>query len=668
MAKVEGTLTDTPTKVDESISTIAKADLVGPFRSYSPFNIYFLKNIGTLSILDVSCSLIISCGYFYYMLTNSDDLSNELSTAELDLLKAIKYYREKRFILNELPPFGIQLFAMHPSNTEVLRRVSLGFASVFLSASYLTLRRSNVTPFLAVICPLLLSQVPLFQSQSVSISVDMLQLAGLSITIYCWRSMKVYTSFSKKWMVHLILLSICLALSMATKFLSLFTMLWICLSALFEFWNIIGDIRLSSKFLIKYIATVTFFLAIFPTAIFTFLNLLQFRDWKIDSPEYSTYMSPTFQAYLRGPTEHTTNLYYGSVINIRHIESIGGYLHSHNYSYETGSEEQQVTLAQNQSDPNNDWVIEHEMSIFDIKTRDVSVQSNDKVRLRHRLTGKLLRASTAKPPVSEQEYTNEVSCTGDFDYAGDSDELWSILIVNGNPREVILPFYSILQLSNIGHPCSLISHNVRLPNWGFYEQEVLCLQPATYSRTLFMIDSVEFKNATDVQISSFTGYENESSVTYHFKLLLELLKTQYRYNYYVKNYELKLENLQEGWPYKTIGSKIVDSIWLASIASIFFFIISQTKFVLLWNPWYPKTTYSLNDSITQEFCLEALLGWVLHYYPFCKSPVANLDIILYLPAFYFGILIGIQLTNSFYKWRRFSIIPLLTYMTYIVYF
>ena len=71
-------------------------------------------------------------------------------------------------------------------------------------------------------------------------------------------------------------------------------------------------------------------------------------------------MSSAFRAGLQGnkiPRDITEQVGLGSVVTIRHVDTQGGYLHSHEHFYQTGSKQQQITLYPH-LDSNNKWLIE----------------------------------------------------------------------------------------------------------------------------------------------------------------------------------------------------------------------------------------------------------------------------------------------------------------------
>ena len=193
-------------------------------------------------------------------------------------------------------------------------------------------------------------------------------------------------------------------------------------------------------------------LVLVPAIVFLLSYYAHISTLTQDLTDFSTFMSPYYKHTLENnPLNKIVppgRVYYGSTITIRHKDSLGGYLHSHELNYQSGSHEQQVTLY-DFPDNNNEWIVEHKKENKDVSSKAVAVKNGENIRLRHRLTGKLLRASGAKPPVSEQDYDREVSCTGDANYTGQSDELWKIRF-SGRLLEGLVPLDTTFQLTNQG--------------------------------------------------------------------------------------------------------------------------------------------------------------------------------------------------------------------------
>lgn len=640
----------------------------GPHRGYLTADTLWKNRIGQISYWDVLLSIVIIAGYagIIFKEKYSFFAQEELYQDELQLWEAMEYYKREKFHLSPLGPIGIQLYSLIPPCKPLIRIISLTFASATLGTLYLGERRAGISPLLALASICGIGYLPLFQLQASQICVEPLQWFFLSFVFYNWQSVTYYPHLSCRWIFHLILLAISLGLNVSTKYLGFATWAWICALALLQFWNTIGDVNLSSCFISKCAIVKVFSLIIIPMTIFVTSNTLMFNHWTKDSPEFSTYMSSNFKSFLRGPIEHTAGLNYGSTVTLRHLESLGGYLHSHNYTYEGGSFGQQVTLSQQESDPNTLWIVEYKFPDQDKVMFNKKIHDGDDIRLRHYTTGKLLRASQAKPPVTGEEYDMEVSGTGDWSYTGDSDELWKIRVANGPRHSMVKPLKSVIKLKNTGHPCELISHDTRLPDWGFNQQEVLCVEEASESRTHFYFELADPVLPEGEEFEVFHCNKNEISCMT--KLLFEFWQRQFKFNYYEKNSERVSPYPPESWPFNLVGDKLSISIWIWGTLFPIFFIIYEIFQWINWNPYASVTNVTLNSLLLDKVGIECTLGWFLHYHPFFRSPHFNLDVTLYIPALLLGQVVTVEVVNSLYKWNHWSLAIMIGYCAVMFYY
>lgn len=652
---------------DKPASTSNGIALEGPQRDYLAADTLWSHRVGNISSWDGILALLIPLGFAILMLNkHTGNLSMKLQDDELELYEAVEYYKQGKFYLGPLGALGVQLYSLGPLCKTFMRSISLGLASTTLGTFYLGAKRAGISRIFGLASVSCIGFLPLFQLQSLQICLGPLQWFLLALIFYSWQSVTYFPQLSVNWTTHLILLAISLGLSVSVKYLGFATWAWIFVLTILHFWNTIGDVKLSSCFVAKYAVTQALILTLIPSAIFLSSNALQLSHWTEDAPEFSKFMSSNFKAYLRGPIEHPVGLNYGSTVTLRHLESLGGYLHSQNYTYETGSFGQAVTLTQTEGDPDNEWIIENKFPDKENVMINKKIHDLDQIRLRHRRTGKLLRASTAKPPVSQEEYDLEVSGTGDYNYAGDSDELWTIRVVNGPRLSAIKPLESIIKLRNEGHPCTLLAHDIRLPEWGLNQQEVLCVEEPTESRTHFQFEMVKPVLAESEEYESY--HCRKAKIHCSVKLLLELWQKQIKYTSYEKNHKAVDSYNPETWPFNMVGDKVADNVWIIGSLMPSFFAIYQSMQLLSYNPYKAKKKVTMNSVLLNKVGLECSLGWLFHFYPFFKNPHSHLDVTLYLPALLLAQMLLAEVINSLYNWWHWSLACITVYLAAIAYY
>ena len=369
---------------------------------------------------------------------------------------------------------------------------------------------------------------------------------------------------------------------------------------------------------------------------------------------HSSLVSPYFKTwFLPQGLPQPDAVYYGSNLLIRHAESLGGYLHSHNYTYESGSLEQQVTLVDFSNDADNEWIIEAQNENLKLDKTLQPVRNGDFVKLRHRTSGKLLRASSAKAPVSEQDYDHEVSCTGDHDYTGDSDETWRIRFERGNtPNEGILcPFTMYFSLENKGHDCKLLSHDLRLPDWGFGQQEVLCVDSASPSRSLFFVDRSNLYK----ERGAYLTYPKQWKLKRLWNLAKEYIQRQHKYDYYIKNRDAVNAVGVSDWFKVSPSTTGIKLIWYTPLCCLIIYALVQLKSWATWNPWATKIMlFAPETFLYLDNSLELSLGWFLHYYIFTWSKHENLKQEQYLPSYLLSLLLAGHTANFLWIHSNYS--------------
>jgi dolichyl-phosphate-mannose-protein mannosyltransferase len=122
------------------------------------------------------------------------------------------------------------------------------------------------------------------------------------------------------------------------------------------------------------------------------------------------------------------------------------------------------------------------------------IHPNQRVKLRHITTSKHLHSHDIRPPVSDVEFQNEVSGYGMPGYAGDMNDDWVVEIEKGDGRDSaswtsLRTLRTQFRLRHALTGCYLFSHKVKLPEWGFEQQEVTCNKNAVMANSLWMIET-----------------------------------------------------------------------------------------------------------------------------------------------------------------------------------
>lgn len=160
--------------------------------------------------------------------------------------------------------------------------------------------------------------------------------------------------------------------------------------------------------------------------------------------------------------------------------------------------EQQVTLYPHRDD-NNLWRVlnatvnnyeqydyEHEPIVY--------IDHGSHIKLRHLVTDRGLHSHEVRPPVSDVDFQNEVSAYGMPGFIGDINDDWVVEIEKGDSSDKesgkrLRTLRTHFKLRHLNTGCYLFSHKVKLPEWGFDQQEVTCNKNAVKENSLWYVET-----------------------------------------------------------------------------------------------------------------------------------------------------------------------------------
>jgi dolichyl-phosphate-mannose-protein mannosyltransferase len=218
------------------------------------------------------------------------------------------------------------------------------------------------------------------------------------------------------------------------------------------------------------------------------------------------FMSSEFQATLnsKGMADVPVDVAFGSRIALRHHNTQGGYLHSHAHMYPGGSKQQQITLYPHK-DENNIWIVENQTqpegldgpikgpNAWDDR-EPIFIENGAFIRLYHITTDRRLHSHDVRPPVSEAEWQNEVSAYGYKGFDGDANDLFKVEIIKSmsdgaEAKKRLRTIQTKFKLVHVMTGCVLFSHKVKLPDWGYEQQEVTCARGGTLPNSVWYVES-----------------------------------------------------------------------------------------------------------------------------------------------------------------------------------
>lgn len=420
--------------------------------------------------------------------------------------------------------------------------------------------------------------------------------------------------------------------------------------------KILYGLTVSQRLWFKHFLARVFCLIVIPITFYMALFAIHFICL-VNPGEGDGFMSSEFQATLnsKGIQDVPADVMFGSRVRIRHHNTHGGYLHSHDLMYPTGSKQQQITLYPHK-DENNIWLLENQTQpegldgpITGINAWDTMeptrIEDGMIIRLYHQATQRRLHSHDVRPPVSEEDWQNEVSAYGYEGFEGDANDLFKVEIVKSlcdtpAAKTHVRTIETKFRLLHIMTACFLFSHTVKLPSWASEQQEVTCAKQGTLPNSVWYVEYNSHPNLPpDVEK---VNYKNLGFLG----KFLELQKVMWTTNAgLVESHNW--DSRPPSWPILRRGINFwgKDSrhiylignpvIWLSSTVAIGIYFVFKGLSILRWQRGY-RDYDSVNFKRFDYEIGTSVLGWAFHYLPFYLMK-RQLFLHHYFPALYFAI-------------------------------
>ncbi|CDH55799.1 mannosyltransferase 1 [Lichtheimia corymbifera JMRC:FSU:9682] len=513
--------------------------------------------------------------------------------------------------------------------------------------AYWTMRQSGHSVASAVVAALMVCYENGLITNNRHILLDPVLLSFTAATALVWVNFHNQQNrpFQFWWYFWLALTGLGLGLTVSCKWVGLFMIATVGVSTVKNLWEIWGDTRVPVPIFIRHFMARAFCLIVLPITVYMLMFGIHFHSLP-NSGEGNGFMSPEFQQTLAGHklADTPVDIAYGSRVYIRHMATRGGYLHSHPHDYPTGSKQQQVTLYPHRDD-NNWW------TIYKKDTEQVTgieyIKHGDIVRLIHNDSNKRLHSHDHRPPMTDLDYHNEVSTYGFPGFDGDANDYWRVEIVDHDKhdpesKDRLRTLHSKFRLVHVLQNCALFSHSVKLPEWGWGQQEVTCIKNGKKPKTMWYIESTE--NALLPPDTERVNYRRPGFLA----KFMELNKVMWDVNKGLTSSH-PYDSRPSAWPLLRrginfwgrdfrhlylLGNPLV--YWM-STASIVIYVAFRAILLLL-----DKRGIHIQLAGLRKFYDESagffLVGWILHYIPFFLMG-RQLFLHHYMPALYFSILL-----------------------------
>lgn len=491
-------------------------------------------------------------------------------------------------------------------------------------------------------------------------------------------------AFQPSWWFWLVTSGVGLGATVSVKWVGLFTIAWVGSLTLVQLWVLLGDTKnVTPRLWFKHFFARMFCLIVIPVSFYMAMFGIHFLCL-VNPGEGDGFMSSEFQATLnsKGMQAVPADVAYGSRVSLRHWNTQGGYLHSHSHMYPTGSKQQQITLYPHK-DENNIWILENQT--LPIMPEDYNgpnltspkawdnvgpdyIEDGGVIRLYHITTDRRLHSHDVRAPVTEADWQNEVSAYGYEGFEGDANDLFRIEIVKSKSdgavaKKRVRTIQTKFRLVHVMTGCALFSHKVKLPDWGFEQQEVTCARQGTLPNSVWYIEGNVHPLMVDGEVEK-VNYRNPG----FFGKFWELQKVMWKTNAGLTESHA-WDSRPPSWPILRRGINFWGKhnrqiyllgnpvIWWSSSALIALYIAIKGIAILRWQRGYRDYSNVTFKRFDYEVGM-SILGWAFHYFPFYLM-ARQLFLHHYLPALYFAILALCQIFD--FVSYRFSVFGLRQY-------
>ncbi|CCK68237.1 uncharacterized protein KNAG_0A05740 [Huiozyma naganishii CBS 8797] len=586
---------------------------------------------------------------------------------EREIATAIEKYANKEFFVAMVPPFinlmysVVAKFAGYDGTFPIIEGdlldkngpyVALRFFSSFLGLFtsvllFATLRLSGIKSLVAAA----VSGAFIFENGHTTVSRLFLEDSPIAflvaVCVFLFKKSELYDTGSCKSYSFFVGSLVAAGCLVGSKWSGAFIIGWIFLMLAWKFILRIGDLTKPVVGSIKHTFVKGFLLLVVPFVVYMAVFFVHFQYTTVASHD-SNILSAAYRNSLTNSNmvnDVKGLVLVGSRISLRHVNTYGGYLHSHQMYYPKGSNQRQISLYPF-IDENNDWTIElydHPNEVLDGLTK---VIDGTKIRLRHPSQCRL-HSHDHKPPISEHsDWQKEVSCYGYAGFDGDANDDWIVEIdkkasKKGPAQHEITAIDTRFRLKHAMTGCYLFSHNVKLADIGMDQQEVTCASSGIDSLTLWYVE----ENEND-DLPFDTPRVSYSPISFWAKFK----ETHEKMKFAIRVLELPHSHISSplSWPFMLTGNELYSVnyenvyflgnaiMWWSSTLFIVVFGVVCASELIAWQ--LGKSI--LQDSYLIRFHLESvedLLGYATFMTPLILLG-GNHYINEYLPGYYFAIL------------------------------
>ncbi|XP_068081927.1 protein O-mannosyl-transferase 2 isoform X2 [Anabrus simplex] len=466
-------------------------------------------------------------------------------------------------------------------------------------------------------------------------------------------------AFSLQWWFWLALTGVMLACAVSVKFVGLFVVLLVGIHTSAELWDILGDLTRPVSYSIKHFIARAVCLILLPALLYSIFFYIHLHVLN-KSGNGDGFYSSAFQSQLEGNSLYNASmpreLAYGAIITLKNHRTGGGYLHSHWHLYPegVGARQQQVTVYSHKDENNNFLIKKFNAEVTESDPVEL-VKHGDLIRLEHVPTRRNIHSHRVPAPLSRKHY--QVTGYGE-NGTGDANDVWKVLIVNGQDGDVVTTVSSKLKFVHYLKNCILTSSGKQLPKWAYEQQEVSCNPNMRDANSLWNVEDNIFSRLPNVSFEVYAPSFFERFVESHAVML--------QGNAGLKPKEGEVTSRPWQWPINFRGQFFSGNsyrvyllgnpvIWWANLVFLGVFFL-----VYFYHSIQEQRGYEVLPQVREarkQFataCSWLFLGWALHYLPFWA-----MGRVLYFHHYFPALLFSSMLTGVILNYLLESLTSLL---------
>ncbi|RWS17048.1 protein O-mannosyl-transferase 1-like protein [Dinothrombium tinctorium] len=447
---------------------------------------------------------------------------------ELHYGRYVSLYRNRIFYFASQPPLGIQLLSIvayfagyngdnvfkniggeYNANFPIksLRFIPAFCGSLMVPLVYLITIQIGLSHQTAVLAAVFVMLENSLLTQSRFILMDTILMFFVILAIYAFTKFRKQNVFDRSWFLLLLLTSTSLALALCVKYIGfVYICLVVCLT-FYDFWWRLADKTVKATSLFLQSLTYFFFFVIWPLIIYVFVFYIHLKVLTNAGP-HDNIMTSAFQASLEGGLASITKgqpleIIHGSQVTLRHTHGRTCWLHSHSELYpikypdNRGSSHQQQVTCYSFKDVNNWWIVKKPDRNDLIATEPLErIKHGDIIQLIHGMTSRSLNSHDVAAPMSPQH--QEVSCYIDYNISMPSQNLWKVLLINGEETDNYWhTIISKVRLIHVNSSQALKFSGKQLPDWGFHQHELVTDRLINQDDTVWNVEEHRYTKIAD---------------------------------------------------------------------------------------------------------------------------------------------------------------------------